>query len=366
MNLINRPVSDVDKNHRIPEKGYGMGYQESVRIECLTNLGMTPDEFYRRQAGLVLDKIPDSLTGESGDIERREISPDFKVRDGNGKTLKEKALEAGIPIINRCNLNLGPGKRVLDLAVGEGDTSRYLAATGATVEATDYEQDLVDAGVRRDTELRHSQAPEGVVSAIRSKIHQNLGQMTYSRADYGNVKEFLPSPENNQYDAITVLSRSFIYLGERANYEKSLKDFYDLLKPGGKVVIQARDNMPGKLRPWAEATKTREFDNDDGDAVYEDETNGMSFAWRWGKRQVRKLSNGVNQVTASRYLKHKDGQIQELGEVTYDEHLRLNYLEMWAEMLKKVGFINVGVKAERLTSNERVVMYAIVAEKPQA
>lgn len=359
--MVNTPHQDP----RIPEKGYGEGYQESVRIECLTNLGMTPDEFYRRQVGLVLDSIPDNLTGESRDIQPRKLAPNFQIRDGNGKTLEQKSAEAGIPIIDRCNLNLGSGKRVLDLAAGEGDTSRYLATTGAMVESTDYGQYLVDAGARRDAELRQSQAPEVAAVDIRAKIYQSLGQVTYSRADYGNVKEFLPSPKDNQYDAIAVLSRSFICLGERVNYEKALKDFYDLLKPGGKVVIQARDNMPKQPRPWAKATQTSEFDNENGDAVYKDEASGMSFAWRWGSRQVRKLSNGVDQVTATRYLQDKNGQIKELDEVTYDEHLRLNYLEMWAEMLKKAWFTNVGVKAERLTSNERVIMYAIVAEKPQ-
>jgi len=354
--------NNPNQDHRIPERGYGMGYQESVKIESRANCGMEPDEFYRRQVGLILDEIPDSLTGESGKIEPRKLAPDFRLKDG--KTLEQKAKEAEVTLLDRCGLNLGPGRKVLDLAVGQGDTSRYLASTGASVEASDYEQYLVDAGIRRDAEVRQTLSSEVVVSDARARIGQSLGKVTYSRADYGDVKAFLASAEDNQFNAITILSRSFVYLGERAIYEKALKDFYDLLLPGGKLVIQARDNM-GSDKPWAKELQASMFINEEGDDVMKDEASGINFAWRWGSREVKQLSDGVEQVTASRYLQYPDGQKVELGSVTYDEHLRLKRLEIWSEMLKKAGFKNVGVKAERLTSNESVVMYAIVAEKPQ-
>jgi SAM-dependent methyltransferase len=355
-------VDTPHQDHRVPERGYGMGYQEAVKIDVRANFGMNADEYYRRQVGLMLDKIPESLTGESGVIESRTLNPDFKLPDDD-VILREKAKRAGVQWLDRCNLNLGSSSRVLDLAAGEGDTSRYLATTGARVESSDYEQDLVDAGVRREAELRRALTPESTVDAVRARIHQNLGQVTYSRADYGDVKKFLPSAEDNQYDTIAVLSRSFVYLGERENYEKALKDFYDLLKPGGKVAIQARDSFKSE-HAWGEEVQARMFYDQDGNCVSRDETTGVEFVWEMGSKKATTLSDGIEQATAKRHLRYPDGTKKDLGSVTYDEHLRLKNIAMWAEMLKKAGFKNIGLKVERLTSNESVLMYAIVAEKP--
>ena len=80
--------------HVVPERGYGMGYQDSVNIETRAMFGMDPEEFYRRQVGLVLDEIPQSLTGENGEIVPRKLPLDYKFPDG--ETLEVKVKKSGM------------------------------------------------------------------------------------------------------------------------------------------------------------------------------------------------------------------------------------------------------------------------------
>ena len=144
----------ANEEHNVPERGYGMGYQESVEIESKCLFGMEADEFYRRQVGLVLDEIPKSLYGDSKALVPRKLEPKYTLPEG--VTLRKKAGGAGMQLVDKFNLKLGAGKKILDLAVGEGDTSRYLATSGANIEARDIEEYLVKRGKERDAEVREN------------------------------------------------------------------------------------------------------------------------------------------------------------------------------------------------------------------
>lgn len=349
-----------DGQHRVPERGYGMGYQESVEIETKASFGMSADEYYRRQVGLVLDETPKSLYGESDSLNPRKFDPNSKLPEG--VTLKKKAANAGMKLVDRLDLGIGSGKKVLDLAVGEGDTSRYLATTGASVEARDYEDHLVTRGKERDREVREGHEVDDIQSGVSGRANSAIGHINYAQGDYSRIKESIGGDE--KFDAITCLSRSFIYLGERANYVKALKDFNDLLVPGGKVVLQSRNTVKESTYPWAEDMGAKIGYTPEGEFTLTDETKGTKFVWRAPTSTVN-LSDGVRQRTASRYLEYADGTTKELGEVTADDHLDLSNLNGMGEMLREAGFTNIQIKIENLSSDGSEIMFAISAEKPK-
>lgn len=347
--------------HRVPEHGYGMGYQESVDIESRCLFGMEADEFYRRQAGLVLDEIPQSLYGESKNLEPRTLSPDEKLPEGI--KLSKKARNAGMKLVDRCDLGLAPGKKVLDLAVGEGDTSRYLATTGAYIEARDIEPYLVERGRQKDAEVRQqSDSLEGVSLNVRERVGKIFGDVNYQQGNYARTKESVG--EGDQFDVISCLSRSFIYLGERENYVQALKDFYDLLVPGGKVVLQSRKHLKKGDLPWSAEMDTSLGQTTEGHFCMTDKKTGTKFVWRTDQA-TKELSDGANQSTGSRYLEYADGATKDLGQVISDDHLDFSNLDGMGDMLREAGFNNLKLKVENLSSDGTEIMFAIVAEKPQ-
>lgn len=347
--------------HEVPEHGYGMGYQESVDIESRCLFGMEADEFYRRQTGLVLDEIPQNLYGDSKNLEPRKLSPNEKLPEGI--KLPKKASNAGMKLVERCDLGLSPGKKVLDLAVGEGDTSRYLATTGAHIEARDIEPYLVERGRQKDAEIRQqSDSLEGVSQDVRRGVGKIFGDVNYQQGNYAKTKESVG--EGDQFDVISCLSRSFIYLGERENYVKALKDFYDLLLPGGKVVLQSRKHLKKGDLPWSKEMGTSLGQTSEGYFCMTDERTGTKFVWRTDQ-VITELSDGVKQSAGSRYLEYADGTTKDLGQVIDDNHLDFSNLDGMGDMLREAGFKNLKLKVENLSSDGTEIMFAIVAEKPQ-
>ncbi len=354
-------INNKNMTHRVPERGYGMGYQESVQIESRCLFGMDADEFYRRQVGLVLDEIPQSLYADSKNLEPRRLSPNEKLPDGI--KLSKKADKVGMKLVDRFNLGLEPGKKVLDLAVGEGDTSRYLATTGVHVEARDIEPYLVERGKQKDAEVREkAESLEGVSAGVRECVGKIFGDVNYQHGDYSKTKESVG--EGEQFDAISCLSRSFIYLGERENYVKALKDFYDLLAPGGKLVLQSRKHLKKGDLPWSKEMGTSLGQTPEGHFCMTDEKTGTKFVWRTNQ-ETRELSDGVKQSTGSRYLEYADGTTKDLGTVVADDHLDFDNLNGMGDMLREAGFKDLKLKVENLSSDGTEIMFAIVAEKPQ-
>jgi SAM-dependent methyltransferase len=355
------------KHVEAQETGYGDHYQESVGIEARALFGMEADELYRRQVGLVLDGIPDSNNNGPKLNQSKTLDPNTELTRGFAKPTKFKDLakQAKMKVLDRCDLSLGKGKRVLDIAVGEGDTSRYLASTGAKVEARDLSKPLINAAQERDTQLRTPTSAEATQQAIRSQALSQIGEVNYGIGDMLDIKASLPETRAGQFDTISVLSRSFIYLLDPAKYEKALKDYNDLLTPGGKVVIQAREHIKNGNLPWAEAMGTKVASNEAEDFVMKDERTGTEFAWRKGSR--RKLPNGLTVDTGSRYIKRADGTVHEMQKEPFDSDdlLTLKFLPRWQEMLEKTGFTNIGIKAQELSPDGTEIMYAIVAEKPK-
>jgi len=349
------------EDHKVPEHGYGMGYQESVDIESRCLFGMKADEFYRRQVGLVLDEIPNSLYDDPNDLNPRKLDPGYKLPEGI--KLKKKARNADMKLVDSFGLEFEPGKKILDLAVGEGDTSRYLATSGVSVEARDIEPYLVERGKARDAEVRISNdGVEGIQGDTKRNANNILGSVNYAEGDYVKTKKSVG--EDDQFDAITCLSRSFIYLGERENYVNALKDFHDLLVPGGKVVLQSRAHIKNGNSPWADETGTNLGKTQEGHFCMTDERTGTKFVWRTDEVTTT-LSDGVKQSEGSRYLEYADGTVKELGEVLADDHLDFSNLNGMGDILKEAGFKNLQLKVENLSSDGTEIMFAIAAEKPR-
>ena len=341
------------------EHGYGRGYQESVEIESKCLFGMEADEFYRRQVGLVLDEIPGSLFGDSSDLTPRKFSPKYNLPKRN--KLKKKASRAGMKLVDNFDLGLDSEKRVLDLAVGEGDTSRYLATSGVRVEARDIEPYLVERGKERDSEVRESSDEVGGVrDGIRESANNVSGSINYAEGDYAQIKESVD--KDDQFDAITCLSRSFIYLGERENYVKALKDFHSLLVPGGKVVLQSRAQLKEGKLPWSSEMGTSFSHLPGGPACITDEKSGTKVVWKTDQ-VATDLSDGVKQSTCSRHLEYRDGTVKDLGQIVADDHLDFSNLEGMGGILKEAGFANLQLKVENLSIDGTEIMFAIVAEK---
>lgn len=155
-------------------------YQRTVEIERRFEDGITADECYQREAGFALEA-------------------------------------SGIQLL--------PGDRVLDLCCGIGAHSHIIREqTGADIDAFDLANKAIATASLREAVL---QAEEKV-----------RGKITFALGDMGNILEKVPSEQ--KYKLITILGNSFIYLPNKAAYQKALEDYYSLLEPGGKLVLEFR------------------------------------------------------------------------------------------------------------------------------
>lgn len=367
---------------QIPEgidTGYREGYQDSVKVESEVLFGMDIDEFYRRQTGLVLDNIPNSLyDGDdltpSKPVDLNDIPAEklktidktrklkdllFRRKNKRPESVAEKADELGIKIVDKCNLDIGPGKKVLDLAAGEGDTSRYLATTNAKVDSQDLSEHLIGQAEKRDKELRDIRKLQNVTRArLKAKL---FGAVDYKISDMGNVKETLEEDEIGTYDVVSILSRSFIYLGAKANYEKAVKDYFDVLKPGGKLVIQMRHRLGPPKMPWLEGTNAGIEDTAEGQYKM---VNSKGDAYVLNVSGKEELPDGTELDSFTREMHYADGKVVDMGRPKADKNISFFNLKWVNDMLKKAGFTNISLKAQYFAKDDTEIMYAIVAEKP--
>ncbi len=125
-------------------------------------------------------------------------------------------------VIEQGGLDLKPRDKILDLASGHGPHARRLAQkTGATVVATELGANLVE-----EAKKAHEQKGAGL-------------DVRYVQANYGDVKSAL-NPDD-RFNAVTCVGGSFVYLDRHEDNVKALRDYFDLLEPGGKIVFQWRE-----------------------------------------------------------------------------------------------------------------------------
>ncbi len=126
-------------------------------------------------------------------------------------------------VIRSAEVEFGDNDKILDFACGAGEHAKRLSERlGVEVDARDYSEELINiAQSRLETdELR---------SGVKDRISFAMGNMMDAKS---SIKE------GSHYKMITILGSSFQYLGSKASHEKALRDFFDILDPGGKMVIQ--------------------------------------------------------------------------------------------------------------------------------
>ncbi|MEO0093805.1 MAG: class I SAM-dependent methyltransferase [candidate division WOR-3 bacterium] len=101
------------------------------------------------------------------------------------------------------------GKKVLDLACGEGYNTRILARKGAKVIGIDFAQKLIDY-------------------AKEQEAKDKLG-INYYVCDASNLAIF----KNNTFDIVTC----FMALQDIENYQKAIKEVFRVLKKNGRFVF---------------------------------------------------------------------------------------------------------------------------------
>ncbi len=324
-----------------PETGYGRKYQRTAEIESQFSHGLDIKERYEKEAGFV---------------------------------------------IRSAGLKFNEGDKVLDLASGVGGHSRLLAEKlGVHVDARDYEKDLVEAGRR---EL------DNVSETVRDRVNIAVGDM-------GKVVEAVP--EGSQYKMITILGSSFMYLGTKEAHQKALEDYYDLLEPGGKLILQFRERKGqadagqqqamherlkvsgysqkavGEHGKFGEFAKPREDvyvlkDDKKGDGFYfydvpVENTEGLTFYEGIGPEQGLPGgwydSDNVRHSAFGRAYFDEHGVEEDVGPAQINDYMTENgYNKALKAMLEEAGFRNVHLDRDPLSPDGSWWQFAVVAEKP--
>lgn len=146
-------------------------------------------------------------------------------------------------------LELSPGERVLDIACGNGLTSRRLAALGADVVAFDFSEALIALAQRRTTE---AQSPA-------SHTGQGMpGQITYHVIDATDESALLSLGEGFFDGALCNMA-----LFDMAEIEPLFRALARLLRPGGRFVFSVIHPCFNNSR----MAQVAEMEDRDGDIV---------------------------------------------------------------------------------------------------
>ena len=120
--------------------------------------------------------------------------------------------------------------RVMDTACGTGHHAIALANLGFQVSGSDLFPEMVS--------LADANAKAAGV------------QVTFRTAGFGNISESFGQP--GEFDAVLCLGNSLPHVTSEVDLEKALKDFKDLLRPGGLLLLQMRnfDLVIGEKKRW--------------------------------------------------------------------------------------------------------------------
>lgn len=102
-----------------------------------------------------------------------------------------------------------PGRDILDMACGTAQHSYYLAKQDCQILGVDPNPDMLRIARKK---VRRAQFKTGLMQTFRSK---------------------------QKFDAILCLFTAINYVSDLKDLEKTLKNFYALLKPGGAVIFDA-------------------------------------------------------------------------------------------------------------------------------
>ncbi|MFH0820960.1 MAG: class I SAM-dependent methyltransferase [Candidatus Peregrinibacteria bacterium] len=351
-------------------------YQRIADLEARADFGMSPDEKYKREVGLALDQ-------ELADTSGRNLSTE----------LSERVRKGPVRLVDRLDLSIDSNSTVLDLACGEGDSTRIIAAeTGATVIGSDFAAELIRVAERKT-------GTEALVEDARRRIQFVVGDM-------GNTNELLGKAlkgHDTTVDAVTIFGRSFGYLGSHEAHQQALHRFFDALKPGGSLVMQWREHPHSPDSSIAEGQHVFRYTEGAEDEpqnsperigakrnVIRDEVRRDGYSYTYSKARGADTGEPVDTLYLTRtYLEperpgdvtgfnEKGECLDAAGEIVPDKvtplnpsgpmplknYLATDNLNLLHTMLSSSGFTNIRVKGQNLTTDGSTVIFAIAADKP--
>lgn len=210
----------------------------------------------------------------------------------------------------------GTVRDVLDIPCGVGRHTAALAERGYSVTAVDATLPYLDAARERVEE--NGTVPEASVEFV----HEDM--RSFRREE--------------SYDLVINLYTSFGYFEDRADDERTARNFFASLRPGGRLVMSlaSKETLAAKFeeRTW-----------DERDGAYMLEVHAISDDWSWME---------------NRWILIHDGKVHEF-EVSH----RLYSAYELRELLKRVGFSEVTVYdgLDGSDFDENAEKLVVVAEK---
>lgn len=294
----------------------------------------------------------------------------------DGVTLEDRIQKEVDLVVEQGNLNLNNGSKVLDLASGTAlHAIRLHKLTGAQIEARELDNVLVGQAI--------------------DKISNELGPkaINISQGSYGEIKDALK--EGDQFDAVTCFGTSFMYLKSHQEYLKALGDLKDVLKPGGKLVLQWREKHEIENRPMMTPDKIRargfktipgsSIQDPLGRKIYGDaisrisgENTGEGFYVTEGNQtpppvhpyaDIEGPAGDIPYDSFGKGYIAPDGTITPIANVDMLNYMDTRRFPVLKRLLEDAGFQNVKLIPDDghgvdLSLDGRRRLFAVVAEKP--
>lgn len=308
-------------------------------------------------------------TAEQYESPRYQRTAEIESRAFHGLTYEDRAKREADFMLRSAGIEIKQEDRILDLASGIAEHAHIMRMrTGADVDAREISQTLVSQAKSKE-EIRQQ------TGAVRGKLDIALGDM-------GHILNSIP--EGMKYKLITIGGSSFMYLPTEADHEKALADYFELLEPGGKIVIQYRERVQPpnenqrtewcrKLGVQIETKKAEGTMGNFGKYAKPDETvmiltdteigDGFYFYKVDIPPALRSEGNVLRQSFGRAYI-NPDGTEEDMGVAhIIDLNSKEGYEKGLKPMLERVGFKNIHLGEEALSPDGSYHMFAVVAGK---
>ena len=313
---------------------------------------------------------PELKTAEQYESQRYQRTAEIESKAMHGLSYEERAEREADFMIRSSGLELKPGDRILDLASGVAQHAHVMRTkTGADIDAREISGTLVTEAKQRE--------------AIRQETGEVRGKLDVALGDMGRIREAIE--DGAKYKLITIGGSSFMYLPTEEAHEKALADYFDLLEPGGKLVLQFRE----RVKPADESQRNEwcgKLGVNIGSKVAEGNTGNFGKYAKPGEQvpiladtnagdgfyfyQIDNPTNPSEENTVSRHsfcraYIQPDGTEEDMGPThIIDLMSREGVAKGLNGMLERVGFKNTRLEEEELSPDGAWRMFSVVEEKP--